>query len=128
MFKSLKINTVLLLCIVFVFRIMFVNASAFLSIDTKKNNTLIKSHFSTVMKRSKHFDVSATSIKCGDILQEFCEEKPDEEPLKTNPLYFIQVLYSFLAVETKHNIQPRFNKYNPYTSSERYLAFQVFRI
>jgi|SRR5579872_7317510 hypothetical protein len=131
MIKNLKISIALLLCTGFFFRILFVNIGVVSSLNTQQNNCVIKSHFSTVMKRSKHFEVLNNNFtKCEDSLPEICEENPDDdEQDRSNPFFLIQVLYSHAAGEIKNDLQKiSLGRHNPYASSNRCLIFQTFRI
>ena len=130
MVQNLKINIALLLCMGFVFRILFVNIGVISSLNTLQNNSVIKSHFSTVMKRSKHFDVLSNSIKFEDSLLEICEENPNaNKQLKSNLFFLIQILYSLVTDEIKSKFQKTtFDKKISFTPSSRYLIFQTFRI
>src|SRR3954469_5808226 len=98
MLGLIKINTALLLCTVFIFRILFVNIGIISSQNTKQNNSSVKTHFSTVIKKRKNFEATNNSGNCDYSLVEICEEDVDDDiHLKSSPLFLIQVLYSSIA-------------------------------
>ena len=126
MLKSIKINTAILIFSAFIFRLLFVNIGIISSLNTEKNNSFIKAYFSTIMKRSRHFEVLNNSINYEYSAVEICEEDSnDENQFKSNPFF-----YSIVANKTKNKLKKSYlsNKYFSYTSSYRYLIFHVFRV
>ena len=125
-----KINTALVLSMVFVFRILFVNAGIISSVNGPKSNSAIKSHFSTVMKRSKHSEVVSSSVKNADSSPEICEEYPNgTKQLKSTPFFFIQILFCQNTNKLKYNLQKTSSgRYIACISSNRHLKFRTFRI
>jgi hypothetical protein len=131
MFKNFKINIAFVLCTVFIFRILFINIGIISSLSTKQHNGFIKAHFSNKMKKRRYFEPLSDSKSCDYSLVEICEEGSDnDDQFKSNPLFFIQVLYSSVAGETENKLKKisPFCNYLSHTSSERCLIFQVFRI
>lgn len=128
MIRALKISTALLICSVFLFRLLFINIGAITSSSSAKTS---KSHLSSLLKKRKHVDAVDSSKDSDYSATEICEEDADDvdSEIKSTPLVFIQVLYSLAAVETvnKLNILPSHTFYSD-TSSHKYLTFQVFRI
>jgi hypothetical protein len=131
MFASFKINTAVIICTAFIFRLLFVNIGIISSLNTQQNHGIIKNHFSSAIKKRRNIESSTNSGSASYVVTEICEEDTDDEKAaKPNPFLFIQVLYSFLSDKinnTLEKIAPFYN-YLSYKSSHRYLAFQVFRI
>lgn len=128
----IKINTAVLICTAFVFRLLFVNIGLVSSLNTNQNNSTIKRHFFTVIKkRRKQFDPVITCKSNGCSAVEILEEETDNEELfrlNTFPLLFI--FYSKIELKIKDvlkRINP-FNKRFAFNSSRRHLEYQVFRI
>ncbi|HXB39357.1 MAG TPA: hypothetical protein VNZ49_02375 [Bacteroidia bacterium] len=94
MCKNLKINIALLLCTMFVFRVLFVNISLLSSSDTPQTKSLLAKHFRTIQKRRRHIQANVIDYTAVEI----CEEVSDnEEELKRagSPV-ILSILYSFL--------------------------------
>lgn len=132
MLRILNINTAFLICTAFVFRLLFVNLGLVSSLNTNQNNSTIKRHFSTVIKkRRKQFDPVTTCKSNGCSAVEILEEDTDDEDffrLNTFPLLFI--FYSKIELKIKDilkRITP-FNKRFAFNPSSRHLEYQVFRI
>lgn len=132
MFRRLKINTAVLICTAFVFRLLFVNIGLVSSLNTSHNNSTIKHHFSSIIKkRRKQFDPTTSSKTIGFSVVEITEEDSnDEEQFKLNPFTLFCVFYS--KVESKitnvlKNIT-HFNQHFAFNSSHRYIEYRVFRI
>ena len=131
MFKSLKINTALLLSAVFIFRILFVNIGIISSFNTQQNKGFLKAHFSSTLKRRKQVEPLHSSAIGQVSIVEICEEgSDDDDDVKSNPFLPIQILYSLITNIIKNNLIKTAPFFKPflYNSSHRYLTFQVFRI
>lgn len=132
MLQRLKINTAVLICTAFIFRLLFVNIGLASSINTGQNNGTIKRHFSTVIKkRRKQFDPITNSVRFGYSAVEILEEDSnDENQFKLNPFLFVHVFYSVVENKIKDTLRKitSFNKYFSYNSSRRHLEYGVFRI
>jgi len=131
MFKSLKINTAILICIAFIFRLLFVNIGLISSLETQQSKSIIKTHFSSTIKKRRQIQSSNNLINSGYSAIEICEEDTDEASLlKSNPFLLVQILFSFFWNKINSQIKKitSFYNYLSYNSSHRYLAFQVFRI
>lgn len=130
--KSLKINTSILFCTVFIFRVLFANAGIISSLHAGQSIHGSKIHSSAVMKRRCHFEPVDHSGSCKYSTVEICEETSDDHAklFKSGPSFFIKALYSFVAGILNDKVQkiPPFHRYLSYVSSPRYLALQVFRI
>jgi len=131
MLGSLKINTAILICSAFLFRLLFVNIGFISSLTTPQNKSFIKSQFSSSQKRRKNADIlSNSNVKVYSII-EICEENSNDEEnfSKANPFIFIQFLYSFFAnkiASSKSNAL--FDFLNCNLSPRKYLTISVLRI
>ena len=127
--KNVKINTAVLICTAFLFRIVFFNIFVGPSFNARESNGLFKSHSSTVMKRRVNFDADH-SENFGYSFAELREEEGtnDDNPFETSP-FFLQVLYSLITdkIASRLNGIVSFYNYLSYSSSHRYLVFEVFR-
>ncbi len=129
MLGRLKINTAILICSAFIFRLLFVNVGIISSLNTHQNNASVKKHFSSVMKRRKHFDPSNHPGNVGYSAVEILEEDSDnEDQFKANPFYLIHFIYSLAVSKTESNLKKIIPFYRYFTSSRRHLQLQVFRI
>lgn len=132
MLGVLKINTTFLICSAFIFRLLFVNIGLVTSINTSHNNSSVKKYFSTILKKRKSFDPIYNSVSFGYSSAEILEESldDDDEQFKLSPFNLLLVFNS--KVETKiQNVLKKitsFNKRFSFSSSERYIEYQVFRI
>lgn len=135
MLRSFKMNTSMLICAAFIFRLLFVNIGIVASFTTQQQNhhhhRSAKTHFSSVAKRRKSFEPSSTAKTFGyPLAAVFKEDTDDEKQLKSNPLLFLHVLYSLVAGEIENRLEriSPFHWHFSYASPHRYLVFQVFRI
>lgn len=129
---KIKINTALIICLAFVFRLLFVNIGLISSFNTNQNKSTIKRHFSTVIKkRRKQFDPVTTCNSNGYSSVEILEEGNDNEELfRLNAFPLLFLFYSKIELKIKDvlkRITP-FNKRFAFNSSNRHLEYRVFRI
>lgn len=132
MLPSTKINTAVIICAAFIFRLLFVNIGLVSSLNTSQNNSTIKRHFSTVIKkRRKNFDPITNSKNFGYSVVEILEEDSnDEEQFKLNPFLILFIFYSKIESKIQNvlkKITP-FNKHFSFNSSNRHVEYRVFRI
>ncbi|MGZ3900320.1 MAG: hypothetical protein ACXVNM_02180 [Bacteroidia bacterium] len=127
---GLKLNTAILICTAFLFRLLFVNINIISSLNTRHNGNSVKSHFSSILKRRKPVDVQNNSSSREYSAIEICEENPNNEDdlSKTNPLILIRILYSFLSNKAVSKSNVLFDFVNCTLSSKKYLAISVLRI
>jgi hypothetical protein len=131
MFKPLKINTAIIICFAFIFRLLFVNIGLISSLDTQQSKSIIKAHFSSTIKKRRQIQSSNNLVNSGYSAVEICEENADEViQIKSNPFLLLQFLFSFFSSKINDQVEriTQFYNYLSYKSSHRYLAFQVFRI
>jgi len=132
MLARLKINTATLICLAFIFRLLFVNIGIVSSLYISNNNNTIKRLFSTVIKnRRKNVEPITNSKNYECSAAEILEENSNDESLfKLNPIALIPVFYYKIEckiINTLKKITP-FNKYFSFKSSHRYIDYQVFRV
>lgn len=131
MFRMLKINTTLLICSAFIFRILFVNIGLVSSLNTQQNSNSVKKYFSTILKKRKNFDSVYNSIGFGYSSAEILEEcSDDDEQFKLSPFNLLIIFNSKVENKIKNVLKKitSFNKRFSFSSSERYIEYQVFRI
>jgi hypothetical protein len=132
MLRGLKINTAALICVAFIFRLLFVNIGLVSSLNTSQNNSTIKRLFSTVIKkRRKQFDPITSSKNTGYSTVEILEEDSnDEELFKLNPFPLLFIFYSQIENKIKDTLKKitPFNKHFSFNSSNRHVEYRVFRI
>jgi hypothetical protein len=130
MLIKLKINTATLICFAFIFRLLFVNIGVISA--SNANNSIIKRHFSSVIKkRRKNIDPINNSKNPGYLSVEILEEDSnDDDQFKLTPSILIHIFYSKIESKIKNTLKKitPFNKYFSYKSSYRYIEYQVFRI
>ena len=128
MLGRLKINTATLICLAFIFRLLFIN----IGIASSLNPSNLKRHFSTVIKkRGNNLDPLNNAVGIGYSPLEILEEDSnDDEQFKINPSLLSHVFYSKIECKIKNTLKKitPFNKYFSYKSSYRYIEYQVFRI
>lgn len=132
MLGKLKINMAMLICVSFIFRLLFVNIGFISYLNPKQNNNIIKPHFSTVIKkRRNNLEPVNNTYSAGYSPLEILEEDSnDNDQFKLTPSHLIHVFYYKIECKIKNilkKITP-FNKYFSYKSSYRYIEYQVFRI
>lgn len=131
MMKRIKMNTALFICAAFAFRILFFNIFVISSLNFQQTDRVVKTHFSTAMKRRVNFETTDNSENVLHSFAEICEEKDTNEngQFESNPFFLIQALYSFSTSETASKLKRLISFYNylSYSSSHRYLMLQVLR-
>ena len=131
MLTHFKINSALIICLAFIFRVLFVNVGVISALTASQTKTFTKHQFSSGTKKRMIVETQSNSITSENSPMEVCEEDSNEENgAKSYSFFLIQVLFSFASnnLDTQLTKIPDFSKYAPYTSSDRLLAFQVFRI
>ncbi len=128
MFGIFKINTALFICAAFIFKFLFLNANAITSIAAHQHS---KSRFSNTPKRNRDCEVADHSTATNYAAFEICEESPDEkEHFMLNIFLPLLVLYTLVAGKLNEVVQKIIPSpaHFSYTSSQRYLLLQTFRI
>lgn len=128
MLRRLNINTALLICFAFVFRLLFVNISTIAAQSSPPHKSAVKSYASIVIKRAKHFDVATTLLSAQYACTEFCEEEDDAEKIKH--ARFSKYLDWLVVHPIKNIFKTIYGAYQSYCycQTHRYLKLQVFRI
>lgn len=129
MFFGLKINTALLICLAFIFRLIFVSAGNISSLHSQNSNSN-KKQFSFAFKKRRNIDPFDNSATPKYSAVEISEEDSDDEAqhkLATPLLIQFNALVIGNAKCQIRAISP-FNKHYTYNSAQRHLEFRVFRI
>jgi hypothetical protein len=129
--RYFKINTAVLICMAFVFKLLFINISITTSLNSGSNKTAIKTHLSSLMKRRRASEITNNVLTGEYSSTEICEEAVEDENdiSKVNSFAFIQVLYSSLAnkILSLRSAIPLDHIYSK-LSSRKYLSISVLRI
>src|SRR6218665_67253 len=100
MYKILKIKTVLLICLAFIFKLLFVNIGAFASLETTPVKQLSDHHSSILKKRIVHEGDSdvKSAYTYDQLVQELTEEsqESEEDDGQFKKATFLFALFSFL--------------------------------
>lgn len=131
MLRNFKINSAVLICMAFVFRLLFVNIGVVSSLNTRQFNSHAKHHFSTLAKKGRSLEASDNSGTRDYLAIEICEEDSDEEnEIKSDPSSLLQVLYCGVVSKINDGLKKITATHHSlsYTATHRYLAFKVFRI
>jgi tyrosine-protein phosphatase YwqE len=131
MLASIKINTSILICFTFVFRLLFVNAGIVSSHHAQGNFSNKSNSATTAMKRNMHSASynSAKSEECP--LLEICEDDSnDNDKFKSKITFITRAFYLLVTNKTIDVVQKTIptDKLLSNTLFNRYIAFQVFRI
>ncbi len=128
MIKDLKIQTALIICAVFVFRILYVNLYLPQVSDSPLSKNRTKSHLSTILKKRRmdHLESALPGGCAIAILATFVQNESREgNPTGLNPFNLLKLIYLFIEGPSKDF------HYRSFASSIypcRYLALQVFRL
>jgi hypothetical protein len=96
MFTRLKTNIALLICLVFISRLLFVNTSLLSASNTPQNNSSLAIYFSTMQKKKRNTEAVIGSNDINYTAIEVCEEDSDEDDLtKIHPPIMLSAFYSF---------------------------------
>lgn len=132
MLGRIKINTAFVICSAFIFRLLFINIGFISSFIPNTGSKAVKNQYlADIKKRRKQFDPISNSKTFGYSAVEILEEDSnDEEQFKLNPFPTLFIFHS--TIENKINnllktITP-FNKHFSFSSSNRYVEYQVFLI
>ena len=131
MLGSLKITTAILICSTFIFKLLFINISSIPFFCDQQKSESIKTNFSIKTERNKTPEVTSDLKDCGYSITEDCEEDSnDDDQLKLNSFFLVQILYSLSADNVEYNLKKVSSLCAcfSYASSYKYLAFQSFRI
>lgn len=127
MHSAYKINTALLICFAFIFRLLFINIGVTSSLNTKQTNLSAKKQ----VLSNTHFEpLNSSSDLMYSTLDMLEEDSSDENQFKLNPFVLVYVLY----FNEKAKIENTFKNFTSsnwhfaYNASYRYLEYRVFRI
>ncbi|MBA3664695.1 MAG: hypothetical protein H0W61_10870 [Bacteroidetes bacterium] len=127
---NFKINTAIIILLVFVFRLLFVNATLFLSLTSHKSKSA--HHYSNLLKkRRKCVDNDAASGVTNYSALEACEEdlEGEEDVVKANSSVLLFFLTPVLKGITAVSGSGKFFDSSHYNLHlKRYLALSILRI
>jgi hypothetical protein len=130
MLTGFKINSALVLCTAFIFRLLFVNGGAISSLNTNYT-AKVKSPVSTVLKTTRPCEASDNTKNSDRPVLEICETGAnDDDKFKAKPSLLATLFYSQVTgkvIYSLQNIIPP-GKFLSGSLPQRYLLFQVFRI
>ncbi|MCW3077473.1 MAG: hypothetical protein JWO32_2082 [Bacteroidetes bacterium] len=128
MVKSFKINTAILICTVFVLRLLIINISAVSSFSNSSVGANTKKHFSDTYKRRHLLDPSADK-GARELAIEFCEESDNEDDILKSSSVPVFILHSFFS-DTLDSFQCNvpFDFIHDKITSKKYLSISVLRI
>jgi len=130
MLKVLKINTAVIICLAFIFRLYLINVGPISSLNSvEKNDKLSATTGFLNIKKATSFNGIDESKSFPAI--EICEESSDNEEddsSKTGSFILLHILYSSFSNNTSLKSNVLFDFFNYKTSSKKYLAISVLRI
>jgi hypothetical protein len=133
MYKSFKIKTALLICLAFVFRLLFFNIGAYASLNSPSGQRL-SDHHSSVLKKKRRKELAA-SVKSPyaseQQVQALAEEsqESEEDDYQFKKASFLFILFSFLkgAFNATKSLVP-FDRIKCQLQPKKFLALSVIRI
>jgi hypothetical protein len=129
MLKGLKINTAVLVCTAFIFKLLFFNMNAFAGINSLHATIASKHYTPKLKKRNESVEVQTTDSQEAVIQQAYdegLEIEDDSVTLKTPPFATLCSFLKALPDSPKLNIPFDFIKCNLYP--KKYLALSVLRV
>lgn len=131
MTSYLKVNIAVLLCSVFVFRIVSLNICLGSNSFPTQNFQLVKSFYSSAIKRSKQLDTTTNQFSFENSVAELSEEEVEEgHALKSHSHDIVQFIFAYFSGKTAAKIlfHPSTSNQILVSSADRLLFFQIFRI
>lgn len=132
MFTNLKINTSLLICFVFIFRLLSVNANLLSSINTAQKSTLAHTGISHLIYKKRHSDEVSSSVNHKEYkIFEACEEDFEGETdlIKPNLPVILSYFDSiFTPVSVSSKTYQSFDAIKCELYPKKYLAISILRI
>lgn len=124
-----KINTALIICLAFIFRLLFVNLPLLPNVNGASHKG--GKHSSVMKKRRRSPEIAVRSNTKDYAVIEVCEENQDNEEneIKTNTPVLLSFLYSLFS---NFNLNPgsdnAFDSIKCHLYPKRYLAFSILRV
>jgi len=129
MLKGLKINTAVIICTAFIFKLLFFNMNALASVNSLHATVAAKHFTPKLKKRNENAEVQTTDSQEAVIQQAYDEGLEIEDysiTLKTPLFATLCSFLKFLPATPKSNIPFDFIKCNLYP--KKYLALSVLRV
>ena len=131
MLRRNHVYAALLICLAFVFRLLFLNLGILTSSNIMQGNDFVKSNYSKTMKRRKNFDIVTHDKKGGFSVVEICEEENKNEfKIKRKFSLLVKQLCTEFSdqLNGRHKKIRYFDFFDVDILNNRYLVFQSFRI
>lgn len=129
--SQIKVNAAFLICLVFLFRILFVNVCLFTSLGSSQDNSPVNAHFSNILKKRRKADVqnkAAFEVSTAEVV---CEENSgsEEDAAKVHSPAVLTWFHASLKAFTSALalIRP-FDSIKCDLFPRRYLALSVIRV
>jgi hypothetical protein len=125
------INTTFIICLAFIFRLLFVNITFFSSINSAQAGKFVKSEFSSNHKKINHSGDPVVSVDLNMYSDlEVCDEDSDTENLtKANTPAVLSLFHSFFNPFTSFlKSASSFDLIKCSLYPKRYLALSILRI
>lgn len=129
MIKALKINTAMLICFAFVFRLLFANISTAVAQSPTQQISNAKLVCNAHVKSLTGIEKTNNVLNNQNANVEFCEEETDDDE-KQKAFLLTQLDCHLLLSSFNSAHQSTYNCYQSfcYSCSCRYLTLQVFRL
>jgi hypothetical protein len=132
MHKILKIKIVLLICLAFIFKLLFVNIGAFASLEPSSDKQ-VSAHHSFIFKKRIMYDTDAhvkPVYASEQLVQELTEENQESEDSgQFKKATFLFVLFSFLkGASVAPKLLVPFDRIKCQLQPKKFLALSVIRI
>ena len=132
MYRSFKINIAILICLTFVFRLLFVNISLLSASNIQQTNNLLSKYFSITKKRKRNTETVVQPNAIDDYAAiEVCEEDSDDDKdlTKANLPIALSTFFSFFKHATFiPKLNHRFDLIKCDLYPKKYLALSTLRI
>ena len=131
MLGKFKINIAILICLTFVFRLLFVNISLLSAPNIQQTNNLLSKYFSTTQKRKRNAETVVRSNVTDYTVVEVCEEGLDNEEdlIKANSSVILSTFCSFLKrITSTHKLNRLFDLIKSDLYPKKYLALSTLRL
>jgi hypothetical protein len=131
MYRSFKINIAILICLTFVFRLLFVNISLLSASNIQQTNNLLSKYFSTTQKRKRNTETVIQPNAIDYAAIEVCEEDSDDDKdlIKANLPVTLFAFFSFFKhVASIPKLNCLFDLIKCDLYPKKYLALSTLRI
>ena len=131
MYRSFKINIAIVICLTFVFRLLFVNISLLSASNIQQSNNPLSKYFSTTQKRKRNTETVVKPNAIDYAAIEVCEEDSDDDKdlTKANLPVALFAFFSFFKhVTSTPKLNCLFDLIKCDLYPKKYLALSTLRI